>query len=216
MMRIVEYRGRLSILLFSLFLLLLVYPFFRNFGFGRLVLNILFSIVLLSSLYAVSDTKRRFRIALALWIPAFVGVWLSLWRDTGALGASPSLMLLIYCYLAFSILSHILKEEVVTSETIYGALSVYLLFGLIWAMLYFSLESLLPGSINFAESTSERILWDCVYYSYVTLTTLGYGDMTPVSAPARSLSFIEALLGQVYLAVLVARLVGLHIAHSKK
>jgi hypothetical protein len=79
-------------------------------------------------------------------------------------------------------------------------------------------EILQPGSFNLAKGTamkfggSETIF--AVYFSYVTLTTLGYGDITPLSGAARTLAIVEATTGQIYLAVLVARLVGLHVAHS--
>ena len=81
-------------------------------------------------------------------------------------------------------------------------------------MLYVGMEQVSPGSIQ--VNPDEPLTRQCVYYSYVTLTTLGYGDVTPLTPTARSFSFVEALMGQLYLAVLVARLVGLHIVHSSQ
>ena len=113
------------------------------------------------------------------------------------------------------ILTHVLRDEEVSREKIFGALSVYLLLGVIWAMLFIMMDSLVPGSFRYGQ---ERVLTEAqmVYYSFVTLTTLGYGDIVPVSPTARSLATLEALTGQLYLTVLVARLVGLHITHASR
>jgi len=106
----------------------------------------------------------------------------------------------------------------VTPAKISGALSVYLLLGYFWSIVFTILETLQPGSFNLALGGAEaagsraEIFKQLLYYSYITLSTLGYGDITPLSAGARSLAALEALTGQIYLAVLVARLVGLQIS----
>ena len=105
----------------------------------------------------------------------------------------------------------------VTADKIYGALCVYLLIGLTWGFMFLTLEGFQPGSFQFGQARSSGIEKDpatLVYFSFVTLSTVGYGDITPLSPPARSFAFMEAIIGQIYLAVLVARLVGLHIAYS--
>ena len=104
-------------------------------------------------------------------------------------------------------------------DTIRAAVCVFLLMGLLWAMLYaaigrleplaFSTSSGVPPGMGNAAGSSTAI-----YFSFVTLTTLGYGDITPVTAAARTAAVLEALTGQVYLVVLVARLVGLTVAQS--
>ena len=91
---------------------------------------------------------------------------------------------------------------------------VYLLMAMMWALLFRLVNDLQPGSFAMAESHMQgsRLLF--FYYSFVTITTLGYGDITPVTDVAKSFSFLEAIVGQIYLVVLVARLVGTHIAQS--
>lgn len=83
-----------------------------------------------------------------------------------------------------------------------------------WAFVYSLMESIHPGSFSIAEGqiNAGRSLY--VYYSFVTLTTLGYGDITPMTAPANSISILEAIIGKLFLAILIARLVGIHIAQS--
>jgi hypothetical protein len=92
---------------------------------------------------------------------------------------------------------------------------VYLLIGLTWAALYILIEYVNPGSFI---DTSTKIPINAprfLFFSYVTLTTTGYGTLLPVSDPARSLALVEAIFGQLYLAILVARLVGLHISKPR-
>jgi hypothetical protein len=211
---------RFAGLLAALVLDLLLSPFIEGSYLGRLLFNLLTTVVLISALYTVSVGQRINRVALALWALAIVGLWLDyLTPQFSLLTHAPILALFFIAYAAYRILVYVLRQDEVTPEIIYAALSVYLMIGLVWAMLHFGLESIQPGSYNglnkvggYAGGLGSAFN----YYSFVTLTTLGYGDVTPVTAAARSLSYVEALMGQLFLAVLIARLVGLHIAHSMK
>ena len=102
----------------------------------------------------------------------------------------------------------------VDRERLASALSLYLLFGLIFALVFAVIAELLPGSFHFsaARSTDSAIrpLADMIYFSYVTLATLGYGDIVPLSPSAKGLAILEAIVGQIYLVVVVARLVSLY------
>ena len=97
-----------------------------------------------------------------------------------------------------------------------GAGCIYLLSGSIWGIVYFLLSVVSPASFAgiVGETWSEQ-LNEFTYHSFVTLTTLGYGDVTPVEPVARTLCYLEAVLGQLYLTVLVAALVGMHIANRR-
>jgi len=121
---------------------------------------------------------------------------------------------LFLAYTATIILAHLFAEDEITSDVIMGAICVYFLIGLIWAFVFSTLEMLQPGSFQMPQGTGTE-LSNFSYYSYVTLTTLGYGDITPISAPARSLALLEAIMGQLYIAILIARLVGIHISQSR-
>jgi hypothetical protein len=208
-------RGRFLQLLLSLLLLLLLHPFLENLSTAKILLDIFLTCTLLSALYSVSENKRRLKWASLLFLAAMVGVWLGyIVKENPVVAASPLMVTFFFAFVAVRILSYVLRAQEVTAEMIYGALSVYLVMGLIWAMVYAALEQTQPGSLQIGAD--QPLTQQCVYYSYVTLTTLGYGDVTPLSGPARSFSYVEALTGQLYLAVLIARLVGLHIAHSGK
>jgi hypothetical protein len=111
-------------------------------------------------------------------------------------------------------------------DKIYGAVCIYLLLGLLWGYAYTILEIARPGSFSFSGQNSPRALVEqsdyrdlereLNYYSYVTLTTLGYGEITPLTGRARQLAWMEAMLGQLFIAITIARLVGTHIASSSR
>lgn len=97
-----------------------------------------------------------------------------------------------------------------------GAICVYMLMGVIWAIMYSFLEFLLPGSFSGQKDEVTARGHEFVYYSFVTLTTLGYGDLLPLSPVARALAYMEALIGQIYVAVLIAGLVGIHVSNREQ
>jgi len=104
-----------------------------------------------------------------------------------------------------------MRSTRVDAEHIYAALSAYLLAGIFFGVLYHGIESVWPGSFNIAGAQGEFPLFDAMYFSFVTLATLGYGDLLPVSEIARGLAIIEAVSGQLFLAVMIARLVSSHV-----
>jgi len=207
---------RFLVLLISLLLLSLVHPVLSSLRLvgTKLLLNTFLTIILFSSVYAVSQTKRLFIITLCLGIPSFGARWLVdlLGSSPGIVAAILSMMAAFFLLVTIIMLSHVLKDAKVTGETISAAICVYLLIGLLWACFFALTHVLQPSSFHIENPELSNF----VYYSFITLSTLGYGDITPLSPPARALSYVEAITGQLYLAVLVARLVALHIAQPKK
>ena len=130
------------------------------------------------------------------------------------------LEIIFLAFVAAMILRAIFTQGSISLDSIFGAICVYLLVGMAWGSLYSMTEVLNPGSfqatgkladtLNSAE-TRQPVL---IYYSFVTMTTVGYGDITPVSPPARTLSWLEAMMGQFYIAVLVAFLVGIRVSQG--
>ncbi len=114
-------------------------------------------------------------------------------------------------------LARILRHQVVTMATVSGALAVYLLLGVTWAILFGVVETIQPCSFNGIECVLGTAMTEpsgdaqaaLFYHSFVTLSTLGYGDISPATEVARTAASLEAVVGQLYLVVLVARLVGL-------
>ncbi len=127
-----------------------------------------------------------------------------------------------FLFILIVLLHNIIDSVRAGADTIYAAMSAYLLLGVTWYFFYALVEIITPGAFNFGSLIAhvesgaphgELRLFS--YYSLVTLSTLGYGDITPVTPLARSLSAMEAVTGQLFIAVLLARLVGLHIAQKK-
>lgn len=215
-----ESNGRFRFLFAALMILVAVMPFLRPGAFGAGLLQVLFTLLLLSGLYAVGDGKRALVVAAVFAGPALVLAWAGRFTANTALGGIGALLLAGFLvFTATQILKFIVRARRVTSELIFGAVSVYLMMGVVGALLFAVLDLWSPGSLRMpggaGSAVDDATQFSAVaYYSFVTLTTLGYGDITPVSRLARSLSTMEAVTGQLYLAVLVARVVGLHIAQS--
>ena len=120
---------------------------------------------------------------------------------------------LFFGFTAVTLMSYLFKTKDITSDIIIGAICAYFLIGLMWAYVYAILETFRPGTFHSSQGGNfERVSF--IYYSFVTITTLGYGDITPLTSQARSLSILEAVFGQIYLAVVIARLVGIQITQS--
>jgi hypothetical protein len=193
-----------------------LFPYLERPGLPLLLFRLLGAVAFVLGVYAVSEKRVQWITALVLAIPA--GVLNALlvfhldWRI-----AVPTLILTI-SFLAFTLvtlLRAVLRTERVTSDTIYGAISVYLLMALAWAAAYLLLVTLQPNAIAMdgTRHPNHAMDWfDCVFYSFVTLTSVGYGDIVPITAQARSLSILEAVSGMMYMAVLIARLVALQAA----
>ena len=120
-----------------------------------------------------------------------------------------------FAYLLIIILSHIFRQEEVTEDLITGAVCAYLLIGLVWTFIFYFLEQARQGSFSLVPN-SPRDIGSFFYYSFATLSTVGYGDIVPLTSPARSLSVLEALTGQLYLAITIARLVTVHASRPRK
>lgn len=209
------FNTRLQFLLIAIVILIVVYPLIPS----VLVLNILLTAVLISALYAVGGRQRIKGVALLLGSLFFIVLWLRQFSisHTGLAVLSPTLGVLFLGYVTHALLRHVIRADRVDAEMIYGAVACYLLLGLIWTMLFTAIETLQPGSFALAATNEDAQLWDdLLYYSFVTLTTLGYGDVLPLSPRVRSLAILEAITGVFYVAILVARLVSLHIHHEKK
>jgi len=208
-------------LLVSMLLLFFFYPFFQRSQGGTFILDIVFLVILLTSIFAISERKKIFIISLLLALTAFGATVLNYSLMTVSLSlVAVSAYGLFFVVMAIAILFTIIKTKKVTTETIYASICVYLLLGIVWMMLFSAIEIIEPGSFlsgglpvfdSHGDPVKQNVFANFIYYSFVTITTLGYGDIIPVSPQARALSALEAVVGQLYIAVLIAALVGMHI-----
>jgi voltage-gated potassium channel len=214
--------NQFMILLIALLGTLLIPPFLIDHESLGVVASVFLSLLLLSALY-VFPRRRTFIAACMLAAPALVGRWLL----TSVPLNAPFLVFVVLCWVAFlalteaAILRHVLATSRVTNDTISGAVCGYLLLGVMFAFLYAIIALLYPDSFLMDGKTIpldvhrlnyHQAIINLIYYSFITLTTVGYGDVTPASAPARALAMLEAVTGQFYVAILVARLVSIRYA----
>ncbi len=125
--------------------------------------------------------------------------------------------LLFYLFTTVIAFRSLLTGNRINLNMIMGSICVYILVGISWSIFYFFVSVIHPGAFNGVTVIgAKQQFYDLLYYSFVTLSTLGYGDITPVTPIARTLAYIEALFGQFYIAILVASFVGMHITNSQK
>jgi hypothetical protein len=220
-----QYRPwRFLVLLVALFLLLVIQPMLRGFSIRGSVFDILYSLVLVAAILSLCQGRWPTRLALILGVPALLGRWLayilaSSGDDFVAL-TDHFVEILFLGFVAVMILRAILTQGSISLDSIFGAICAYLLLGMAWGSLYSVIEVLQPGSFQATGKLADSVKSAeargpvLVYYSFVTMTTVGYGDITPVSPPARTLSWLEAMMGQFYIAVLVAFLVGIRVSQG--
>lgn len=218
--------GRSIYLLVSLLALVAIGPWLTENVVGRGLWELLFTLVTLSSIHMVRVKRGEAMISGLLALPTLASLWLR--QAVPALGLSHVALLLMTLFLLYTtvtVLLHVFAEERVTLDTLSGALCVYLLMGYLWSGLYGLIYLLAPGSFHlpmwWTPGKEQGIAIDVpvnlmTYFSFATLTTLGYGDVLPISGAARAATILEAVLGQFYLAVLVARLIGLHVAGTRR
>jgi hypothetical protein len=201
-------------LLAALAVLLIAAPFVEELHGGHLILSVLFSVVLLAAVLAVAKRKRSLAIALVLAVPALTVRWINYFRpDLVHPAAFLICALLLLAFVIGHLLYFILHAPVVTVEVLCASIAAYLMLGVTWTVAYWLVDQLTPGgafSFNTGGGPQSINGFTGLYFSFITLSTVGYGDITPVSRAARWLAAMEAITGMLYVAVLIARLVSLY------
>lgn len=190
---------------------------------GGLLIDICAVLLFAAALMTITKHHRFRRIALAFGIPAvactLASRFLSAPLDRQALVGGRAFSAVFLGFAVVMILRELMTQRVVTWDSIVGTFCGYVMIGVMWSELYALLQLLSPDAIHFAMAPGaggnslQREWHHMQYFSFVTLSTVGYGDVTPVTPIARALAMLEAVCGQFYLAVLVAALVGLRVSH---
>lgn len=203
---------RFLVLITSLLLLLMTWPLSIIAPSYGIVSELSFSLVIVSGVYAMRCERKLLLFILLLGIPAIVTRWVAaIFPDQIPNILNYLFPIFFFTFFTVFLLRTVLTAERITGDTIAGALSIYLLLGLVWAYTYQFLDQVAPGS--FYYNSEIRVngalnMVDYIYFSFVTLATLGYGDITPVTPVAQSFAYSEAVTGVIYIAVLISRLVG--------
>ncbi len=190
----------------------MLYPYAQNRALPLLAFRTFGTVVTILSIYAVSFRRKYLWVAIALAIPTLAQRILLPAAYRGAFPLTSALLSFAFdAFIVVAIFHHVFIDEEPNKETIFGALCIYLLVGFGFASVYGMLADLqthafyLDPAIN-AHPVPDR--FDLIYYSFATVTCLGAAGISPMSTQARSISVIEALLGVLYLAVLISRLLN--------
>ena len=175
-----------------------------------------FSLLMIIGVWSLQSSRSRFRLGIVLLGISLAGTIASLIFDSSLyVWLTIPARLIFLALSAVVILEQILSYGKVSLNKLVGTVCVYLVLAIFWALLCLTLEMLMPGSFAGLEHYDDELwLWRLLYYSFVTLTTLGYGDITPANAYSETLAWLEAVVGQFYIAILVASLVAMYIASN--
>ena len=202
---------RFVLLLLSIIAELMLAPLFAGTEFGLHAAQVLASLVMGAALWAAGAQPASVLLFVSAIVTHLLAVY---WGAAPMRVAALTLRVLFFSYATGLIMWRTLRRPDVTIDTIAGAACAYTLLALVWGNIYVLLELLRPGSFLIPAAWRMGPSGDpgaaLVYFSFVTLTTVGYGDITPVWPGAGGLAAAEAVVGQLYLAVTIARLVGLH------
>ena len=174
-------------------------------------------ITLISGTMRFRNSKLSFRIGSGVVVVVVAVSLLGILLDeSGLYNLHLVILIVFYIWVTWLVIGQVLFSGPVDINKIVGAICVYLLLGLIWALCYLLIAQLVPGAYNGLEQAPWHENFSAVaYYSYVTLTTLGYGDISPVVPIARFFVYMEAITGVFYMAILVASLVGIRLSNIR-
>lgn len=197
------------ILFFSLAGVLFLLPFVNALPLLRFALVGQYTFVMFYLIFSARHMRALYLVDIAFVLPTLIATWLdTVYQNDITFVFSYATMVIFFLYLQYLIVIQMIHAHKVDTNTIFGAMNIYLVSGLIWAyafilLQHFDAEAFQVPSYESASHVVELF----TYYSYTTLTTLGYGDIVPQSAHARMLSVMEAVFGQLYLAIVIAKLV---------
>ena len=208
---------RFGRLLACLIIYLVISPFLAQKPATNILVHASLTSVIFFSIYAVGKKRKERKWAIALLLLALAIYWLGIFRiiPLSALGAY-ALFAVYFALLTYSFFKEIIRTQKVDSNLIFAALSLYLIIGLFWGALFALLEEVAPGSFagklldTHGAGVGHYHIFN--YFSLVTLTTLGYGDIAPQNLGALALCQTEAIIGQFFLAVFMARMVSLYVS----
>ena len=213
--------GRYGSLLVALILLMVMQPTVDS-QFGKYLLETMFVVVLLTGLRVLEIKKSLFGFEVLLLLVSLV-----LNAVGGFTGNEAVFFIGIACRVIFMILVSLIilidlfRGREVSGDTLAGSVCLYLMLAVIWGYIFLLIEFMVPGSFSFTQGQERMALWlsqeffPFFYFSLVTITTVGYGDMSPVTTEAQTFATLEAIIGQVYLTILVARLVGMYLVNQQ-
>lgn len=200
-------------LLFALMALIGVFPFLDHLRAGRAAIAVFDLVILVLALRAARSTGPETRVGYVLAIPAIVlHVTASFWGGDVLVMSSFAAQAAFHAFVVICLLRYILRDEVMTLDELFAAAALYVLMAFVFAYLYALVERFTPGAFAInpaANPDGVATWWEMLYFSFTTLTSVGFGDITPVNDHARSLVMIQQTMGVLYFALVISRLVSL-------
>lgn len=205
-------RGRFTKLLVLLLALIVISPIVQLYFQVRWFEELLFTAVLMWSVYSLEFDRRLLAPAGLLALPGVALMWLGAHRaEWAALGAHVCLAAFLV-FVIVAILRFIFGRREIEPDTIAGSIVVFLLMAVMWSLVYRAIDIVDPGSFSLNNRLTPLAPEDFRYFSLITITTVGYGDIAPVGPIARAFAMLEAVIGQMYLVILVSWLVGMYVS----
>ena len=184
---------------------------------GRFAARAILSLIIISGVIATVCHRRILALTIVLALASLLVGWQGVEHANLYLHLlNDFYSLLFLSFLVALILRQVLRAGPITSRRVQGAVAVYLMLGLLWAVSYEMVELLQPGSFGISVQKGRAVLPQLAYFSFTTLTTLGFGDIVPLNPVARSLVVLEALVGQLFPVLLIARLVTMELDSQQK
>ena len=170
-----------------------------------------YTFVMFYLVFSARHTRALYLVDMAFVVPTLLATWLdSIYQNSMTFVASYLTMMIFFLYLQFLIIRQMVHAHKVDTNTIFGAMNIYLVAGLIWAYAFILLNHFDANAFHMPSyELLDKKVELFTYYSFTTLTTLGYGDIVAESAQARMLSVFEAVFGQLYLAIVISKLVSI-------
>ena len=213
--RRITFKWRFAYLFLTILIFMGLEPVHVKIRYLNILLDIVFTVVLIASINVVSLNKKQTVIGLILAIPAFVTTWAtSIFTQPWLFLAASISGAAFFLFLALAIFIFVINQDYISRDMMSGAAVVYLLLAIMWTFAYRAIELIQPGSFYISEQDIIEHGFPFLYFSIVTITTLGYGDIHPITNASRTAASLEALIGQIYLVFTVARLVSIHTSQS--
>ncbi|MGA8178934.1 MAG: hypothetical protein WB792_02665 [Desulfobacterales bacterium] len=211
------YRRRFIYLLILLLSFISFAPALQTFTKLNFSSDLVFSAILVCTIYVGSRKKYQAAVVYILAFPMLLSVWFPYFVNSPAIIMLGRFCgILFFSIVVFQILDYIFGEKEISENVIAAAVVVYLLIGISWALSYSLLEVVQPGSFNIPPDQIHNTRLLFIYYSFSTLTTMGSNTVQPASGLPESFTIVEAIVGQLYLVVLIAWLVGMHVVRKSK
>lgn len=208
---------RFAVFLFLLLCLIIIPPYFEKLEWLNFVWQAVLTAVLLWALFAVTSNRRAMLFAIVLLVPTVVSTWLDNTTNTNIAYIDNFTNIIYFGLICAYLAIFIAQSRRVNTEVLFASMCLYISLAVLWAGIFTNLELFYNPAFSFyggtaleADISQDELFSYLMYYSFVTLSTLGYGEIIPIHQVAQNWAAVEAMAGQFFIAIVIARLVALY------